>query len=76
MITQDILDMIKNPSFNLDEVLKQYTSNANNMTIISKYNMIKISLIMLENLDLTFVILLIQQLKDLSLCSVYFNFWF
>lgn len=45
------------------------------MAIISKYNMIKISLIMLENLDLTFVILLIQQLKDLSLYSVYFDFW-
>ena len=36
MITQDILDMVKSPSFNLDEVLKSYTSNTDNMTIISK----------------------------------------
>ena len=36
MITQDILDMIKSPSFNLDEVLKSYTSATDNMTIISK----------------------------------------
>ena len=36
MITQDILNMIKSPSFNLDEVLKQYTSATDNMTIISK----------------------------------------
>lgn len=36
MITQDILDMIKSPSFNLDEVLKQYTSAPDSMTIISK----------------------------------------
>ena len=46
------------------------------MNIISKYNMIKISLIMLENLDLTSVLLLIQQLEDLSLYSVYFDSWF
>ena len=36
MITQDILDMIKSPSFNLDEVLKKYTSAPDSMTIISK----------------------------------------
>ena len=36
MITQDILNMIKSPSFNLDEVLKQYTSATDKMTIISK----------------------------------------
>ena len=36
MITQDILNMIKSPSFNLDEVLKSYTSATDNMTIISK----------------------------------------
>lgn len=36
MIAQDILDMIKSPSFNLDEALTSYTSAANNMTIISK----------------------------------------
>lgn len=36
MITQDILNMIKNPSFNLDEVIKQYTSATDKMTIISK----------------------------------------
>ena len=36
MITQEVLDMIKSPSFNLDEVLKQYTSAPDSMTIISK----------------------------------------
>lgn len=36
MISQDILDMIKSPSFNLDEVLKSYTSATDKMTIISK----------------------------------------
>ena len=36
MISQDILDMIKNPSFNLDEVLKNYTLATDKMTIISK----------------------------------------
>ena len=36
MISQGILDMIKSPSFNLDEVLKSYTSATDKMTIISK----------------------------------------
>ena len=36
MIAQEILDMIKSPSFNLDEVLKNYTSATDKMTIISK----------------------------------------
>lgn len=36
MITQDILNVIKNPSFNLDEALKSYTSATDKMTLISK----------------------------------------
>lgn len=36
MIAQEILDMIKSPSFNLNEVLKSYTSATDKMTIISK----------------------------------------
>ena len=36
MISQDILDMIKSPSFDLNEVLKNYTLATDKMTIISK----------------------------------------
>ena len=36
MISQDILDKIKSPSFDLNEVLKNYTLATDKMTIISK----------------------------------------